>query len=219
MNAKEDQKTRCIYCGARTYELSDGRVLCKECKKKSSPKKIQRILAVVEKFCVQTSALTCSKELGISYVSVATIYKKLRSLILLNTQSNPIDLNECDYDEYLFLYKNKKNSAQALFDAYNFLVFAYQDYVYTKPLPPLYRFNVDDESHSKEFARFLNCNRIAKMEKQNKTILKFLEFLETYMSRFRGVENENFIYYLKAAEFLFNNPDNAQQKLRFLLFH
>jgi transposase len=219
-----NDKNRCPYCDAQTYNLADGRVLCRQCKKKSSPKQTKRAARIIKMFCEQESALTCSQMLNISYATAATMYKKLRHIILLHSQNSSIDLENCEYDEYLFLYKNKKSLNTALFDAHNFLTFACNRQIYTKLLPSLRRFHTNNETQEtsdtfNEFARFLNRNRISKMKKQNSTILLFWDFLQHYIDCFRGIESQNFIYYLKSAEFLFNHPkEESCQLLQMLWF-
>jgi transposase-like protein len=50
---------------------------------------------------------------------------------------------------------------------------------------------------------------------QSKTskINDFWNFLETYLRKYKGVKSENFIYYLKEAEFKFNYTQEEQREI------
>jgi len=56
----------------------------------------------------------------------------------------------------------------------------------------------------KELSKFLLFNKVAKLEKIDNNIQKFWQFLDEVISKYRGINENNFFYYLKEAEFKFN---------------
>ena len=54
---------------------------------------------------------------------------------------------------------------------------------------------------------------IAKLEKKRNTITAFWDFFEATITRYKGVKTDNFVYYLKEAEFKFNYAETEQFRL------
>ena len=63
------------------------------------------------------------------------------------------------------------------------------------------------------FSRFITFRRVAKLEHLNNIIIKFWNFFEENIKRYRGVDKECFIYYLKEFEFKFNYTQEEQKDI------
>lgn len=205
----------CPFCGNDTlYGLSDGRVKCSRCKRRYSVKKLQRERHLVNLFCREYNALAASKEARVSYVTAKNFFDRVRRRlpVLLEADYEQNRDRIAEYDEYLYLDRSKRKDKRRIFDAHNLLTFDYGGRVYSILMPPLDRFKqayLDDgleEVYYREFSRFLNIHRIARLKSRHNTIVRFWAFLDEQMKRHRGVNRENFFYYLKEAEFLFNYP-------------
>ncbi|WP_187647603.1 transposase [Nitrosophilus labii] len=212
---------RCIYCECkRVYKLSNDHIKCPCCKRKFSLKKIERDFKLIEYFCKDFNALETSKIMGLSYVTVKNrflLFRKLISLYLEKEYENKKEVIE--FDEYLYLEKNKRNDKKNIFDAYNFLTFDYGGKIYNLMMPDLSRYKTSyledglEEIYYKEFEQFLKLNRIAKLKSSQNLITRFWNFFESFINSYKGVSRENFFYYLKEAEFKFNFPKNERVEI------
>jgi len=220
-----DFSTTCFYCDAPVYQLADGRVKCRECHRRYAPEKLNRQLALTGLFCRDYTAKEAAGDLGISYVTAINFYQRLRTHLLPlleNDYETARDRVE-QYEETLYLDHNKRRDRRHIFDAHNFLTFAYGDRVYNILMPSLERYKntlLDDGLHEQyweEFSRFFIFHRIAKLESRDNTIERFRRYFDNFMKSYRGVRRENFIYYLKEAEFKFNYKKECFDKLIDLL--
>ncbi len=202
----------CPYCNhTKTYLLKTKQRKCSLCQKKFSPTKIQREHDIIDCFCNNLSAKKCAERLQLNYITVKNRYELFRSLLVnyLEDLYNQHQVEE--YDEYIYLPKTKKKIQRYIFDAQNFLTFVYDTTkVYNLLMPNLNRYKTQflkdglDEIYFKEFSKFMMFNKIAKFNKQENTITKFWNFFEEFILKYKGINNENFIYYLKECEFKFN---------------
>lgn len=207
-------KNICIYCASPLYQLQDGNVKCSKCKKKYSPTRIHQIKKTINAFCSDENALTASKSLGLSYVSVLKYYQKFRHLCAqyCEAQYNLHRDIQTQYEEYLYIEKSKRHDKTAIFDSHNFLTFSYGERVYTLLMPSLGMFkqqfiedNLENVYH-KEFSKFMRTSKIIKISEHDNAITKFWHYFEHSITAFKGVSREHFPYYLKEAEFKFNIP-------------
>jgi len=213
--------SRCFYCNGTLNQLRDGRVKCAVCQRRYSPKKLSRHLALTKAFCQGRSAKEASEELDISYVTALSFYQKLRTglLPLLERDYEAARDRIEQYEESLYLDHNKRSNKRYIFEAQNFLTFAYGKRVYNILMPSLERYKkslVDDgltKQYWEEFSRFLIFHRIAKLESRKNTIERFRHYFDEFMKNYKGVRRENFIYYLKEAEFKFNYKEACFDKL------
>lgn len=211
LNAK---KELCLYCASPLYHLKEGYVKCSRCKKKYSPSRINQIKSVIKAFCDDENALSASKLLNLSYVSVLKYYQKFRHLCAeyCEEQYHLHRTLDSQYEEYLYIEKSKRRDKTAIFDAHNFLTFGYGNYVYTLLMPSLGMFKqqfIEDnleEVYSKEFSKFMRTSKIIKISEHDNAITKFWHYFEQFITSFKGVSNDHFPYYLKEAEFKFNTP-------------
>jgi transposase-like protein len=64
-----------------------------------------------------------------------------------------------------------------------------------------------------ELKKFLTYNKIAKLKNQDNNINRFCKFFESNIKKYKGMENENFVYYLKELEFKFNYQINERYNI------
>jgi len=203
----------CIYCNNFVYHLSDGRVKCSVCHKKTSKKRINKILNLIEIYVSNVSALEASKRVGISYVSVQKYYKDFRILSATICEREYEQLREknCEYEEYMYQENSKKNKDDVIFDAHNFLTFDYDGHIYTILMPSLQRYKKQflednlDKNYIKEFKKFQRDYKIIKVSKHLNNIVKFWDYFEKEILKYKGVNYNSFIYFLKEFEFKYNH--------------
>ncbi|NPA82461.1 MAG: transposase [Epsilonproteobacteria bacterium] len=211
---------KCIYCKNKTYLLKNGYRKCKVCKRKFSPLKVKKELSLIKCFCEDLNALKCSEKLNLNYITVKKRYDHFRKLIALFLEKEYEKKKEVlEFDEYLYLQKSKRRDKKNIFDAYNFLTFDYGGKVYNLLMPDLSRFKPSfledglDELYYQEFQRFLKIHRVAKLTSHKNQITKFWEFFEEFILKYKGINRDNFFYYLKEAEFKFNYSKQKQKEI------
>jgi len=211
----------CPYCNhCITYALKTEQRKCAKCKKKFSPKVIKRKIDIINSFCQNKSASQTAKEYNLNYTTVKKKYDLFRKLIANYLEKAYQNHQTQEYNEYIYLAKSKKKIKENIFDAQNFLTFSYGDNkVYNLLMPNLHRYKQQflsdgaDEIYFKEFSRFMMFNKIAKIKQRENIITRFWEFFENSMLKYKGVNNDNFFYYLKECEFKFNYLKEEQIKI------
>ena len=220
---------KCIYCGSiHLYMLSDGRVKCPLCKRRYGLKKLRRDLSLLSLFCDDTSAKEASERAGCSYPTAKKAFGRFReaTLPLLEEEYEKHRGDILEYDEYLYLDHYKREKKRFIFDAHDFLTFDYGGRVYNILMPSLNRYKNSllsdgmEDIYYEEFSRFLKIHRVTKLRTHKNTIIRFWSYLDDFMKKYRGVNDSNFIYYLKEAEFKFNHPDPKErfETLKTLLY-
>ncbi len=211
----------CPYCNhTNTYRLNTGQEKCAKCKKKFSPKKIYKNIIFAENFCNNKTAKECSKELGFNYITVKKTYELFRSLISKYQEDEFNRYQSQEYDEYVYLPKSKKKIKENIFDAQNFLTFSYnEDQIYNLLMPNLNKYKsqfLDDgleDVYFKEFSKFMMFNKIAKTNKKDNSITRFWNYFEDEILKYKGIDNENFFFYLKEFEFKFNHKKSEAKEI------
>ncbi len=209
-------KPSCIFCqSTQLYNVSKTQFRCATCHKTFSHAKYATTRAILECFIHDKSALECSKELSLNYATVTKLYQKCRLCIAsyLETLSQEHTKSFTQYDEYYFLPTKKRGNPQYLFDSIGILGMLYDDYVYTLLLPDQFAHvkHLEDDSIEKiTYARYLSHTKVAHFESFETPLNHFWRYLERWMEHFKGVNRENFIYYLKEAEFKFNHSKEEQ---------
>ncbi|BBG66386.1 hypothetical protein NNO_1683 [Hydrogenimonas sp.] len=217
----EEFKNSCIYCGKRVYILGDGMLKCSSCAKRYSPAKIKRRFDLIEAFCGDLTAREAAKRLRINYVTAKKFYDEVRSLLLAYLEKSYSEHTQeiLEYDEYLYLDHSKRKDKRYIFDAHNFLTFDYGGRVYNILMPSLNRYKKRfladglDELYYNEFSKFLKIHRIAKLRSIDNTIVRFWKYFDRFMKKYKGVKRDNFIYYLKEAEFKFNYEPGEREEI------
>lgn len=99
------------------------------------------------------------------------------------------------------------------------MTFNYEDKVYNLLMPRLHRYKnqfLDDgieETYFKEFSRFMMLNKISKIQKKENIIASFWIYFEESIVKYKGINKENFFYYLKEIEFKFNYSIKEQKEI------
>lgn len=205
--------TLCIFCQHQIYALSDGMLKCSSCKKKYSPERTNKILTLISAFCDDENALSSARRLGLSYVSVQGYYENFRRLCAhaCEDEYEQIRQQPCAYEEYFYLERSKRHKKEAIFDAHNFLTFDYDGHLYTLLMPSLQQYKKQfledqlDSVYLNEFDRFKRNSRIIKVSKEHDNIVKFWDYFESSILRYKGVTDEAFPLFLKEIEFKFNH--------------
>ncbi len=210
---------KCIYCNYPTYKLKNGYYKCKSCKRKFSPKKIERQRAIKRCFYKDFTINRCALYLGLNYITVKNYYQKIREEIAILQEKDFANKQKIlEYDEYIYIPKTKSQNKSAIFEGFNFLTYNYDNKIYNILLPSLSRYKPImledglDEVYYKELEKFLQSNHISNRANNN-LIKQFWIYLEDFMLKFNGINSENFFYYLKEAEYKFNFKCNNLNKI------
>lgn len=208
-------KRMCPFCKSkRLYKVSSSSIKCASCQKKYSVARLEKDLIIMEYFCNDITANECAKTLNINYKNVKERFESFRKLLFLHseqTYSNK-DGQFSEYDEYYYLPQNKRGHVKYLFDAIGILGMVYEQSIYTLLLPDEFfhlrsQKNSDkqvDMAYINSYAKYLNRYKIVHYERFDSLILNFWVYLEKQLSRYKGIQRENFVYYLKEYEFKFN---------------
>ncbi len=186
----------CIYCGHYIlYKLKDGNFKCAKCKRKFSPKKLERKAKILKGFLDEMTPKEISQKYNISYATVVKEIKNIRIVMAQICEDEFLKKEDIkEFEEYLYIPKNKNiKSAQ------NFLTIDFGGKIYNIMLSSLKNYDFNE----KELKKLFTQNRIIKIY-EKKLIKKFWEYFEDFIKKYKGVSEDNFFYYLKEAEFRFN---------------
>ena len=204
----------CQNCNNTTFcTLANDYIKCKTCAKKYSLKKLQKDELIIIQFCENKNALEVSKELEVNYKTIKDrfdVFRKKIALFLENEYNNSIhDYNE--YEEFYYIKeREKKKKKKSLSEAINIMGFYSNEKVYTLLMPKIGKraFDIEDG-----FIQYLNWNKIHSLNSHQTNLNKFWKFLEDNLKKYKGVEEDNFFYYLKESEFRFNYSKDEQIKI------
>jgi transposase len=213
--------SKCFYCNHSLYQLGDGMLKCSHCHKKFSKERVNKIITLICAYIDEESALSLSNRLALSYISVKNYYESFRVLgaTISEREYEKIRDKACEYEEYFYLENSKKSKKENVFDAHNFLTFDYNGYIYTLLMPSLHQYKqqfIDDNienAYINEFTKFKRISRIIKVSKQLNNIVKFWEYFESSILKYKGVKNDSFVYYLKEMEFKYNHTKKESIEL------
>ena len=199
---------KCIYCEhPYTYLLADKQRKCGKCKRKFSLQKIEREKKLLSLFNDGTNARKAAKQTRMHFATVQKHYEKFRRNITLYADEM-YQLNShriTGYDEYLYLPKSLKIEKN-IHKLQHFLTMSYDNKVYNIMMPKTKRsiFLSDELQDNKLLLKYLTFNKIAKLSKAQSTITKFWDYFEHFILKYKGVSDEQFVFYLKEAEWRFN---------------
>jgi transposase-like protein len=109
------------------------------------------------------------------------------------------------YYEYLYL-PNSLKAQENIDKLQHFLTLSYDEKVYNIMMPRAKRSLLlsDEEQDDKLLLKYLTFNKIAKLTKAQSSITRFWDYFEAFILQYKGVSDEQFIFYLKEAEWRFN---------------
>jgi len=193
----------CIYCNHYIlYKLSDGNFKCAKCKRKFSIKKVDRKAKILKGFLDELSPKEISIKYNISYATVVKEIKHIRRVIANICEEEFLKKTEIkEFEEYLYIPKSLKRDKNSIYKAQNFLTIDYGGKVYNILLSSMKNY---DTFSPDEIKSMLRQSKIIKIYKKT-TIKNFWTYFEDFIKKFKGVKEEEFFYYLKEAEFRFNN--------------
>jgi len=187
--------------------LADKQRKCGKCKRKFSPRKIEREQKLYTLFIEGINAREASKKSKMHFATVQKYYENFRRNIALYAdeiyQHNSHRVT--GYDEYLYLPKSLKVEDN-IHKIQHFLTMSYDNKVYNIMMPRTRDIHYDneDEQSSKLLLKYLKFNKVAKLSKAQNTITTFWDYFESFICQYKGVSDAQFIYYLKEAEWRFN---------------
>jgi len=214
-------REHCVYCQAPLYRLGDGMLKCSRCRKKMSPRRIEKILDLIAAFARDENANEASRRLSLSYVSVYrffAIFRQLAAQICEHEYERRRHL-PCEYEEYFYLAHAKRRDKHSIFDAQNFLTFDYGGHLYNIVMPSLHQYRqqfIDDDLlpvYAAEFSRFKRQSRLIKVSSWHNNIVRFWDYFETNIVRYKGVGEDQFPLYLKEMELKFNHSVSERETL------
>jgi transposase-like protein/DNA-directed RNA polymerase subunit RPC12/RpoP len=193
----------CIYCDHYIlYKLKNGYYKCAKCKRKFSPKKIEKKAKILKGFLDELNPSECSKKYGFSYATVVKEYQNIRKRISTICEEEFLRKETIkEFEEYLYIPKTLKKNKFSIYKAQNFLTIDYGGKIYNILLSSMKNYqNLSPE----EIKSMLRQSKIIKIYEKT-LIKKFWQYFEEFIKKFKGINEENFFYYLKEAEFRFNN--------------
>jgi len=214
----------CPYCDHKIiYTIKTKQKKCAKCLRKFSEKKILFEKKVIDFFCEEYTVNRCVKEQNLNYITIKNKYENYRKLLANFLEDEYKNKEVKEYDEYIYLEQSKQKVKKNIFDAINFMTFNYEDKVYNLLMPNLHRYKNQflddgvDETYFKEFSKFMMLNKISKIQKKENIIASFWIFFEESILKYKGINKENFFYYLKEIEFKFNYTTQEQKNILYKL--
>jgi len=200
---------KCIYCeNPYTYLLNDKQRKCGKCKRKFSPQKILRETKLRQHFADGINATQTSKALGIHIATVQKHFERFRRTLAVHADRAYQAHSHLvtSYDEYLYLPKSLDPNIN-INKLQHFLTLSYTDKVYNIMMPNIqsYTMNTEDEQERKLLLKYLRFNKVAELSDAQSIIRHFWEYFEYFILQYKGVSDKEFIFYLKEAEWRFNN--------------
>lgn len=201
------------------YNLANNYVKCKNCAKKLSLNKIQKDFDLIKKFCENKNALETSKELHLNYKTVKDKFDMFRKKIAIYLEDiyNQSIKDNTEYEEFYYLKeKEKKKRKKSLSEAINIIGFYSNQRVYTLLMPKIGKRAFDAEDG---FIQYLNWHKIHSLNSHKTKLNEFYKYVEENLKKYKGVDEDNFFYYLKEYEFKFNYKKDKQiEILKSLIF-
>ena len=194
---------RCPYCNnIKIYHLANNQKKCAKCRRKFSTKKIERRAKLFECFKNGFNATNCAKVHNMHIATVLKYFMEFRKELALmaDIEFNKNSHKVTGYDEYLYLPKSLKIE-ENIDKLQHFLTLSYDNKVYNIMMPSIKKYGTNPD---KLLLKYLRFNTISKISTAQNTITKFWDYFEEFILQYKGVNSENFIYYLKEAEWRFN---------------
>ncbi len=206
---------KCIFCQKTSLlVLKNSYLRCKTCKKKYSLKYLKQELKILELFCENFSANEASKKLALNYKTISQKYKFFRQICAIYLQNlyYKNKTNKNIYEEfYYFTKKQKLNKKKSLFEAINIIAFYENKRIFCILMPKLNKSG--DYKSDKIFETYLSQRKIKENSLGNAKLKNFWLFLEKNLLKYKGINQENFFYYLKESEFKYNFSKTMAKKI------
>jgi len=211
---------RCIYCQTdKIYILKDERLKCGNCLKKYSLNKLQKDIDMLRLFALEIPANKSAKEMGCSYNLVKRRYNFFREKIESYLQQN------CELKNGILCVSEQNITSLALGVIEEDKKIFTTIIVNASPALLLEDIKKTNQAGSVFFApKFRSYaslkfygKHLPNYQSQKLTISRiegFWSFAKERFHKYRGINKNNFYYYLKEFEFRFNfNKENLFQML------
>ena len=203
---------KCPFCNAKKlYKLQNNYKKCSSCHKKFSLKKLERDYTIINFFCNNINANKCAKLLNVNYRTIKNRYDLFRKLIanyLEEVYHSSIKDNSSYEEFYYFTDKQRKKKNRSLYNAINIIGFYSNKRIFTLLMPKLPM--SDNQEDNKNFENYLKWHRLFSQDSYSTPLNIFWKYLEKNLRKYKGIDDENFFYYLKECEFKFNYLQNEQ---------
>lgn len=204
----------CPNCNSKDfYTLANNYIKCKKCAKKISLNRYKQKLEIIKSFCENKTANETASFLDKNYKTVKKQYDEIRLFIAKYAEEiylNSVKDNSQYEEYYYFPLRDKYKKSKSIYKAINIIGFYSNEKVYTLLMPKLqYKtLNKDDT-----FEQYLNWHKIQSRESHRTKLYDFWKYLEENLKKYKGVNEENFFYYLKECEFKFNYTIQEQEEI------
>jgi len=201
---------KCPNCQSKSfYQLANNYIKCKKCTKKISLKKREKDILIVEKFCENKNALQTANELDLHYKTVKDRFDFLRKNIAIFLEdiyhSSIKDYTE--YEEYYYLKNSeKKRKKKSLNNSINIIGFYSNQRVYTLLMPSVRNSGLEEDG----FMQYMIWYRLRSKNAHQTNLQIFWKYLDNNLRKYKGINKENFFYYIKEYEFKFNYTKSEQ---------
>ncbi len=203
---------RCPFCNnKRLYELQNNYKKCSSCHRKFSMTKYLIDYKTIELFCTNISANKCANMLNVNYRTVQNRYTLFRKLITsyLEDLHYSLPVDNSSYEEFYYFTNNKKkNKNKSLYEAINIIGFYSNGKIFTLLMPELPVYEIEEDNRS--FENYLKWHKLQSQNSYKTPISIFWKYLEENLKKYKGINKENFFYYLKECEFKFNFLQSKQ---------
>jgi transposase len=182
--------------------LADDLRKCSQCRRKFSPRKLQRKKELINLFLsaddIPMKTLTDNSNININTIMKHfEIFRKKIALFLDREYEQNIHKID-EYDEHIYCQKNSRSTKNC-----RFISFSFENKIYTLLLQE----NIEQKN------RLENFYKMIKVKKDSSTITDFWNYFKVFIAKHRGVARENLIYYIKEAEFRYNYSKKEQKEI------
>jgi transposase len=232
---------KCIFCDKYgLYRLADKRVKCKHCNKKYSLSQLKRDMQILYYFYIEVSARKTAKELNFNYRLVHRKFMQFRKKIAGYCNQEAKKLNgELELDESYFGGKRKgKRGRGANNKAIAFGILERKGKVYTIIVENVkaetlmeaiesktkkgsvfytdgFRSYADLKQYGKHNVIRHDKDEFAKKKNHINGLEGFWSFAKERFHKYRGIDKQNYPFYLKEMEFRFNHRNESVFNLLF----
>jgi transposase len=232
---------KCIFCDKYgLYRLADKRVKCKHCNKKYSLSQLKRDMQILYYFYIEVSARKTAKELNFNYRLVHRKFMQFRKKIAGYCNQEAKKLNgELELDESYFGGKRKRKRGRGANNkAIAFGILERKGKVYTIIVENVkaetlmeaiesktkkgsvfytdgFRSYADLKQYGKHNVIRHDKDEFAKKKNHINGLEGFWSFAKERFHKYRGIDKQNYPFYLKEMEFRFNHRNESVFNLLF----
>lgn len=232
---------KCIFCNnTQLSKLKDGRIKCKNCKKKYSLIKLKRDIQTLYYFYLEISARKTAREMELNYKTIQSRFMSFRKYIKKYCDNQAEKLNgKLELDESYFGGKRKGNRGRGAFNkTIVFGILERKGKIYLKIVENVSKENLMKaiENKTKKGSVFYtdgfkSYNSLSQFGKHNiirhskdefakghnhiNGIEGFWSYAKERFHKYHGIKKNNYPFYLKEMEFRYNHRNESVFNLLF----